>query len=156
MLGSIRDGGDMGILYELDTTRRTVFIVWDGIVTPEDWYRNVHELLARPELPVIRRILVDSHTVTDSSTIGGSEIEIVTGLLNAQIKTMINKSMAVYADNLFGKAKRAQAAISHLGISIVVFNHLDTACTFLGIQVNETRQILGGVRAKPQGNENQF
>ena len=156
MLYSIKDGGDMGILCELDTTRRTVFIVWDGIVTPEDWYRNVHELLAKPELPSIQRIIVDSHTVTNSSDIGDTEIEIVTGLLQTQIKTMFNKSMAVYADNMFGRAKKAETAISRLGIAIVVFNRLDTACTFLGIQPEKTREMLEGLRLKLREQEDQF
>src|SRR5689334_15066380 len=111
----------MNILYAIDKSRATIFSVWNGKVTAEDWYQSVNQLLAEPDLPVIRRIIIDTHTVSDTTTIGDMEIETVTTLLKSQVKMLFNKSMAVFANHTFGKAKKAEISISRIGISIVVF-----------------------------------
>jgi hypothetical protein len=60
---------------------------------------------------------------------------------------LANKRAAVVARDVFGKAGRFVNQMAHFGTSMVVFNNLDTACLFLGIDLEETGQALGRLRA---------
>jgi hypothetical protein len=138
----------MGIIHSCDTQRGVTFIVWDGIVTWDDWRQHVAKLLADPGWFATPRFIVDVQTVTDTSSIGMDEMEQVYELFGSGPAILANKRSAVIAKEEFSRAKRFGDLIARFGTSSIVFNTLDTACLFLGIDFKETRQVLEELRAE--------
>jgi hypothetical protein len=146
----------MGIIYSCDRQRGIIFIVWDGEVTWEDWRAHIHMLQADPDWYSIVRVIADLQTVTDTTSMGVKEIEQAAANFGLKRDTLARKRCAVLARDEFGKAKRFGEFISSFGVTLIVFNSLDTACLFLDLDLKETRRILDGLRAalrtKTQGN----
>jgi len=138
----------MGIIHLSDRQRGVSFIVWDGEVTWEDWLRHVNALVVDPDWPVIPRFIADLQSVSDTSTIGVQEVNRITDVFGANLETFTRKMSAVVARDEFRRAKRFGELIERFGTFSVVFNSLDTACIFLGIDLEDTRQTIEGLRAE--------
>jgi hypothetical protein len=137
----------MGILHYSDIKKGIIYIVWDGEVTWDDWRKQIQTLLADPAWPVFPRFIADLWTVSDTSTIGYEEIDEAVSIFTSNQTALGNKRGAVVARDVFGKAGRFVKQIARFGTSMVVFNNLDTACLFLGIDLHETHQTLERLRA---------
>jgi len=146
----------MGITYQCDRAKNTIFIVWDGEVTADEWLAQAHKLMAEPDWPAITRLITDVGTVSNTASIGDQEIETVAALFRAHSGTTIKKRLAILANDLFGKARKFELQLSRFGLLVVVFNQLQTACLFLNIDPTETEQTLEGLRSKLHGHENKL
>jgi len=138
----------MGITHVCDREKNIIFIVWDGAVTADDWLNQAPKLLAEPDWPNISRLIADVHTATDTASITDTVIEKITALYGARPEIVSKKRLAILANDLFGKARRFGTLLSRYGTSVIVFNRLSTACTFLGIDPTDTGQILDQLRAR--------
>ena len=138
----------MGIIHLSDRKRDMVFIVWDGQVTWEDWKAHAQALTTDPNWHVISRFMADVQTVSDTSTIGEGELEQAVAILHSNPDTLIRKRSAVVASEEFWRASKFREILSQTGIESVVFNNLDTACLFLGINLAETHQTMQELRAQ--------
>jgi hypothetical protein len=128
----------MGIPHVCDKQKSIIFVVWDGRVTADDW-------------PNISRVIGDAQTASDTASIGEKEIERVAALFAAHPETVMKKRLAVLANDMFGRARKFSALLSRHGTSAVVFNQLDTACTFLGIDPIEAGETLEQIRLRLRG-----
>jgi hypothetical protein len=138
----------MGILHVCDKQKNIIFVVWDGRVTADDWFNQAPKLMAEPDWPYISRVIGDVQTASDTASIGDKEVEVVAALFGTRPEAMINKKLAVLADDQFGKARKFVTLLSRYGTSAVVFNGLDTACIFLGIDPIETGEMLEQIRLR--------
>lgn len=138
----------MGIIYSCERQKGVIFIVWDGEVTADDWFHHIHKLLSEPDWLIIPRIIADVQTASDTESIGDKEIEAVAALFSEQAEIVSQKRAAVLANQMFGKAKKFETQALRFGASLVVFTALDTACTFLSLNLEYTRQALDGLRLK--------
>ncbi len=132
----------MGIIHLFDRRKNIIFIVWDGKVTADDWLNQVPKLLAEPDWPGISRLIADVQTASDTASIGDKEIETVAAIFGGRAETLNKKRLAVLANDLFGRASKFGTLLSRYGTAVVVFNRLDTACTFLGVDPTDTGQVL--------------
>jgi len=142
----------MGILQRFDPQKGIVFVVWDGIVTAEEWLRYAQKLVSHPDWAGTPRILADLLSVKDTSSIHNREIEHVAEIFSANPRALRNKKLAVIAQDEFGKARHFEDLLMHFGVSSVVFNNLDTACLFLGMDVLYAYRMLDTMRQELQRN----
>jgi hypothetical protein len=141
----------MAIAHLSDKPKGITFIVWDGKVIWDDWLQHVQDLIADPHWLSTQRFIADMQSVTDASAIQGKDFERA-ALVLAENRAALNmKTGAVVASAEFWQAQRFGKLIEGLGTSTVVFNTLDTACVFLGIDLIETQHTIEQLRSHLRG-----
>ena len=138
----------MGISYRLDKTLGLMTFVWDGTVTAADWKAHLTEIFADPDWPAGTRNLTDLRSADVSTITPADRAEIVTMYAPYADKVRGMKSAAVAGDN-FDVSREFENQNEPAGLSLIVFNDLLNACTWLGIDkaaaqttVTELRQEL--------------
>jgi hypothetical protein len=143
---ALKNGAYMGIIHTCDPQKSVTFIVWDGTVTPADWRRHIQELAADPGWTRSQCFLADLQTTTDTSSIGSGQVDIAATALGMEDGLLTGKRSAVVASLEFWRAQRFAEVVTGFGVTSVVFNSVDTACIFLGLDVTDTRQTLERLR----------
>ena len=138
----------MGIKYRAYFQKQILFVVWNGVVTADEWFEHIQVLIADPLWPSISAMLVDLHSITDLSSIEEAEIEHAVALFNSVPDSLSNKRVAVVAGNAFWKSRRFGQLISPFGPSVIVFNDLSTACIYLGFKSADASKALQELRAE--------
>jgi hypothetical protein len=138
----------MSILYTIDKEKGVTYVMWDGIVPAEEWFKHIRKLLADPEWILAPNLIVDFRSVTDTSSIGNEDVDHVIFILEEARPSVAGKKIAAIARDEFDRALRFAYSAPRLGISMVVFHNPDVACTFLGIDLNETLQVFDRLRAQ--------
>ncbi len=136
----------MSILYESDLKRGVVYIIWDGVVTWDDWSKQVSKLMADVSWRTTSVFITDLRSVTDASSIGLEQINQAVDWLGTDPVAMEHKRGAILASDTFGKARHFADRAATYGVRVVVFNAIDTACLFLGQDVAHTSQVLTRLR----------
>ena len=138
----------MGISYRLDKAQGLMTFVWDGKVTAEDWKVHIRAILADPDWPAGTRNLSDLRGADISSITAADQTEVVAMYAPYADKLRGMKSAAVAGDN-FDISREFEGRNEPAGLSLIVFNDLLNACTWLGIDktaaqatVTELRQEL--------------
>jgi len=124
-----------------------IFVVWDGEVTSDEWGGQIPRLLTDSDWSASSRLVADVHTLSNTSSMGSTEIEEAAAIFGSNLNAVARTRVAVIARDEFGKVKYYGDLIARFGVSRVVFNSLDTACVFLGINLRETRKRLQELRA---------
>jgi len=138
----------MGIIHECDRQKAITFIVWDGKILWDDWLKHVERFNADPDWRACSHFLADLQTVADTSTIGEEAFKQAAALLGVNREVISRKGGAVVADDEFWRARQFGSLLSEFGTSTLVFNTLDIACSYLGIDKEETRQTIRQLRAE--------
>ena len=138
----------MGITYRVDHEKRIIFVVWDGVVTAEDWFRNIERLIADPAWPSISSILADLRTVTTMSSIEEAEIEHAITLFKTDPFSLFRKKVGIVASEVFAKSLQFAELISRFGPTVIVFNDMQTACLYLDVNIEEALKVLQELRLR--------
>ena len=125
----------MGIIQQFDKEKGLFFIVWDGVVTSDDWFKSAQRFASDPAIFTTARGLADLRTVEDTSSIQREAIEQASDIFSADVTVLRGKRLAVVARDEFGKARYFGDRLGRFGASLVVFNNLDTACIYLEIDL---------------------
>jgi hypothetical protein len=141
----------MGILHSCDTQAGVIYAVWNGTVTWHDWQEHASALMSEPYWKQSSRFLVDLRSVTNTSSIDAGDIQTARQLFSQN--TTAGKRGAVIAANEFRNAQEFRTLIEASGISMVVFNGLDTACIFLGLDFTITSRELERLRNQLRGED---
>lgn len=138
----------MGIAYRLDKSQGLMTFVWDGNVTAADWRAHLESIFDDPNWPAGPRNLTDLRSADISSITAADQAEIVALYAPHADKLRGMKSAAVAGDN-FESSTEFGNQNEPPGLSLIVFNDLVTACTWLGVDkaiaqatVTELRQEL--------------
>ena len=137
----------MSITYRADSEKQIIFVVWDGVVTADEWFEHIQRLIADPAWPSISSMLADLHSATDISSIEEAEIEHAVALFSSVPYPLSKKKVGIVAGNAFWKSRRFGHLISRFGPSVIVFNDLSTACVYLGINSTEALKAIQQLRA---------
>ena len=124
--------------------------LWQGEVTHEQWIRNVARVLADPDLPTTSMHLVDLRSV-DATTIGEPEIKDVVGFLQSQGERIKGRRIAIVATSEFNKSILFQRLMGHQFLNTIVFNELQTACTWLNLDAKRMERAIEDLRRKISG-----
>jgi len=123
----------MGIAYRTDKKLGLTTIVWDGVVTADDWRSHLLEMFADPSWPPGSLSLSDLRAA-DLSTITGADQAEIVSLYGPRIDDVRGtKSAAVAGDN-FEKSSQFESRKEPAGLRLIVFNALLNACIWLGIE----------------------
>lgn len=137
----------MGIAYACDTQRRITYSVWDDVISLQDWEQNIATQLADPDWRASKIWLSDQSTVSDYLSIDFSAIEHNAAQYEG-IQEVFSKRVALVAGKCFKELKMVERAVGKIGISVIVFNELEIACTYLGLRNAQTRALLDSLRAE--------
>ena len=138
----------MAIAHYSDKQKGITVIVWDGKVVWGDWLRRVQDLMVDPHWRSMQRFIADLQSVTDTSTIQEKEFELAAIAIAENREALALKPGAVVASQEFWQAQRFIRLIERFGTSTVVFNTVETACVFLGIDPIDTRHTIEQLRSQ--------
>lgn len=126
-------------------------MVWDGAVTWQEWQDHASALMLESNWKQSSRFLVDLRSVTNTSSINEEQVQQAQLLFQQNLDNVFGKRGAILATEEFRNAHDFARLIASTGISMVVFNGLDTACIFLGLDLVETNRELEQLRSKLRG-----
>jgi len=138
----------MAITHYSEKQKGIIYIVWDGEVVWEDWLRHLRDIMADPDCRSVPRFIADLQSVTNTSTIQAKEVELAAVELAENSEGLPIKTGAVVATKEFRRAHKFLEILKGFGASTVVFNTVDTACLFLGIDSTETRETIEQLRSQ--------
>jgi len=138
----------MGIIYLCDRRKGIIFTVWCGEVTWNEWFNHIQVVLADPVWHEIPRLIVDMQFVSDTSSISERQMHQAAAEVGENQFEVIAKRIAVVAADEFRRTSQFEVLVRRFGVAMVVFNSLDTACTFLGVDRTDTEQVLEQLRTK--------
>ena len=119
--------------------------VWDGKVTAADWRGHLEQIFADPDWPAGSRNLTDLRSADVSSITPDERASIVTLYAPYADKVRGMKSAAVAGDN-FDVSREFENQNEPAGLSLIVFNDLLNACTWLGIDKNAAQATITELR----------
>ena len=120
------------------------------MVTADEWFEQIHKLIADPHWTSISLILGDLRSVTDMSSIEEAEIEQAVDIFSTVPSPLSNKRVAIIANEAFWKSTSFGKLISRFGPSVIVFNELGIACLYLGINTTEALKAIQQLRLRLQ------
>ena len=137
----------MGIASEYLVADDLLVVVWHGRVSAEEWERFVRQRLAdEPGWPLGKRRLADITTL-DPSLLTSDDVETVTALYRDRLRNLAASRQALVASQGWDLARDFERRMDRLGATTVVFNHVEDACAWLGIELVATRQLISRLRA---------
>ena len=125
------------------------------MISAEEWLRSIAAFLAEPELQTIGSVIVDAQYLTDDSSITDADIDESSRIFARVPQTRNRIKFAVVTGYVFGNRGKVERALICMGIVVVIFNRLETACIYLDIPLEQTQQTLDELRAKVHGQEKQ-
>ena len=130
----------MAIAFAFDEAELLSLAVWVGTVTADDWRAQASRRVTDPALVAAQRLFVDVRLWTPNESIGKEVIREVAQRYGTSGVPVAGKKLALVAEAGFWDARMFEDAMSEYGAKTIVFNDLDTACTWLGIDSASTRQ----------------
>jgi len=146
----------MSIVYRIDQEKRLTVALWEGVVTADEFLAHVRRLCSDADWPPPKRLHL-SHlrsTALDAS-IDDAIIDKAAHLYGTHLETGENMKVAIVASDAFKKAVAFERVLLRYGASVVVFNFLENACTWLGIEAEEIERLLRHLRGQARGRTSQ-
>jgi hypothetical protein len=138
----------LGIASDYVETDDVLVIVWDGQVSGAEWKQNVGKRLDDdPAWPRGRRRLIDLTTL-DPSEITTSDIEVVIAVGRERIHHVAGSRQAVVAVLAWDLAQEFARRSTELGATTIVFDRLEPACAWLGVDPASARPVARQLRAE--------
>jgi len=134
----------VSVIYSTDKRNNIIYIVWDGEINADTWLNQVSALSAEPDWPSISRVVNDTRTA--STHVSPDDIKNAAELFGVQPTALRNKQVAVIANHMFDTALEFSHLMEPYGVSMIIFNELNTACTFLGLHTPTASQRLDELR----------
>jgi hypothetical protein len=135
----------VSISYRLDHQRGLTCGVWDGLVTGNDFLAHVKRITADPAWPPGNLHLTDLSTAIVDATIDDGVMKAAADLFGTHPK-VAGLRIAVVAGGAFEKAGIFERHIARYRPFMFVFNSLNPACSWLGLDAKEIGPILDDVR----------
>jgi hypothetical protein len=138
----------MSMVYSLDASKSMAFAIWDGVISAEEWSQSITAFLAEPELQTVGSVIVDAQHLTDDSSITDADIDEYNGVFARVLQATNRMKFALVTGYVFGKRGKVEHALMCMGVVVVIFNLLETACIYLDIPLQETQRTLDELRAR--------
>ena len=140
----------MSIVYRIDKAKGLTVVLWEGVVTADDFLAHVRRLTSDADWSPPKRLHL-SHLRSTSldASLDEATIEKAAHIFGNHLKTGENMKVAIVASEVFKKAVAFERMLLRYGASVVVFNFLEDACRWLGIEAEEIEHTLRQLRAQP-------
>lgn len=138
----------MSIAYRIDKERGITFVLSNGLITADALLAHAREITADPDWPPSKRLhLSDLRGATVDVSINTVALAQMAHIFMAHPGKMTRLKVALVADKAFGESVFVRHLLSQVGTSVIVFNDLATACTWLGIEVEQAQRSFEPLRA---------
>jgi len=146
----------MSIVYRIDKEKGITFVLWDGVVTADQFLAQVRRLTSDANWPPSRRLhLADLRSAAVDASIDEAILEDAAKLYAMHPNKIARIRAAIVAEEAFKKSLIFEHFVSRFaadsGASVIVFNMIDGACRWLGIDANQAEQTLRELRAQSRG-----
>jgi hypothetical protein len=141
----------VGVSYRIDRGQGLTTIVFDGKITASEWRSHLEEIFDDPEWPPGTRNLTDLRSADVSEVTDSDRAEILALYTPHLDKMRGMKSAAVAGDN-FDTTREFEERKEPAGLSLIVFNDLLNACTWLGIDKTVAQSTVSDLRSKIRRN----
>jgi hypothetical protein len=146
----------MGISYRLDEARGLSVSVWSGEIGLDERRRHMAALAADPGWGVGGLVLTDLRGVDEPSRPDADRLLDAASTFLAQLGDRARHARwAIVASTTFREAQRFGAYIEEEVPRVIVFNDLSTASTWLGVDPDDVRATVDGLRAELRSGEGQ-
>ena len=137
----------MGIAFRTSRPSGLSVAVWDGEVTAAQRNAHISAIAADPEWGAGALLLTDLTSVAEASRPTPAEVlEAASSFVEHVAAQVRNAKWAMVAGETFAHAQRFSAYVEEAVQRLIVFNELDTACTWLGVDVAEVRSVVADLR----------
>jgi hypothetical protein len=120
---------------------------WTGPVTHDELLAHERRHLSDPSIKVGAAVLVDAERAQFGTTV--DEIKEVTDLYGQVIGRLRVGRMALLVNKeTYERALVFLKEAEGYGVKVIVFNSIDIACTWLGLDVNAARNQLQALQAQ--------
>jgi hypothetical protein len=138
---------DMSIRYRINNKIGVTIVVWSGETTAAEFLAHVQRLVDDPRWPPTRRLqLGDMRRATSFARMDDKTLQNAANILGRHLDKIAGSKVAFVADKAFEKSSTFRRFMSIYPLSLIVFNDLDTACTWLGIDLQETERTIAEIR----------
>jgi hypothetical protein len=135
---------DMSIVYRIDDG--VAFVLWDGLVTGDEWLTHVRQLVADPAWPTPRALhLSDLRSAYIDESITQVVLTEAAGLFGSHPRIHQVRAVIVAGD-AFGKARIFEDMIARHGGMAFAVNSLRPACSWLGIDHRHAERSIDLLR----------
>jgi hypothetical protein len=142
-------GRTMSIVYAIDHKKGITYVLWEGVIKPGEVQAHIERLHADPEWPPPGRLqLVDLRSLVGGDRTEPEKLKEAAGLFGERPEKIKKMKMAFVASDAFTKSTLFQGFMEAYPISVIVFNGLDTACLWLGINATEAGCVMDELRSK--------
>ena len=146
----------MSIVYRIDKEQGLTVVLWEGVVTADDFLAHVRRLSSDADwLPPKRLHLSHLRFTALDASMDAAIIEKAAHLYGNHLEKGVNLKVAIVASEAFKKAVAFERVLLRYGASVVVFNFLENACTWLGIEAEEIERTLRQLRGQARGRASQ-
>ena len=137
----------MGIAYRCDEKTGLSLSVWDGEVTTDDRRRHIAALASDPDWGARGRLLTDLTGVSAAGRPSAKSVLDAAAEFSEKLAGQVrNAQWAIVAGETFVLAQRFGSYLEEEVHRLIVFNDLDTACTWLGVDAADARELIGELR----------
>ena len=137
----------MGIAYDFHDD--LALEVWEGTVTLDEWLDLVCKQATDPEWPARRGMgLTDLRYGVPDLAIGEAEIRRVAALYGIHREKIVRTRVALVAGEAFRKSRLFGHFMANYGLTVIVFDDLDMACKWLGVDAGKVQHAIEGLRAR--------
>jgi hypothetical protein len=138
----------MGIAYVCKPDRKLALVVWDGVVTWDDWWQHLPRMLSDPDFAAMEIQLTDLRYAAISPTISKDQIQTMVDLLRAQREHLSLRKVAIVAGDQWEKPKLAALGFESVSVAAIVFNELTASCQWLGVDAAAVAADIEELRPK--------
>ena len=138
----------MSIVYRIDKEKGYTLVLWEGVVTADEFLTHIRRLSSDTDWPPSRRLhLSDLHTASLDASMDEAILQAAAHLYGQHPDKIASMKVAIVANSAFWKAVEFERIISQYGAFAIVFNALPTACTWLNLDTSEVESLLQQMRA---------
>jgi hypothetical protein len=132
----------MALKYVVINDGKLVIERWAGAVAHAELVSHEKKKLQDEQIASGAKVLTDARTARLGETTLDLVREISDVYGDSDNKTSISASAAIFGSEDFEKGKVWEAQVRKHGVNAIVFNNLEVACLWLGIDLKETQELL--------------
>jgi hypothetical protein len=135
------------VIYKIFPAHRLMLKLWCGDITNSILFSHEREQFLDPDFPAGPKVIVDV-TAAKMIELEGAMFEEFATIYAGHRHLAAGARVAIVASEQFERARKYEAAVAKLGVDVIAFNALSTACTWIGAPFQETAQWFAGARAE--------
>ncbi|MFA5833298.1 MAG: hypothetical protein WDA22_07475 [Bacteroidota bacterium] len=140
----------VSIQYNIQKEKNLIISLWHHNVTFDQWMNNVKKLIVEPDFKQAVKQIVDIHIGSADISIGQEEIKQVVDFIAQHPEVILGRKIAIVAGKEFNRSSFFTQLARSQFLNAIVFNDLQTACKWLGVDRQEAEVSIERIRKELQ------